>query len=95
MHVDFAGRTKDFERANIVALQHLMVVDRYVKEHKEFIKQKYAGRGQVRTDEDVIKEHNSSFTNWFREKILENPPGSDASEKRNSYSPCHRAPRTT
>ena len=38
-------------------------------------------QGQVRTDEEVIKEHNSSFTNWFRQKVLENPPGSDASEE--------------
>ena len=76
-----AGWSKDFERANLVALQHLTVVDRYVNEHKEFIKQKYAIRGQVRTDEEVIKEHNSSFTNWFRQKVLENPPGSDASEE--------------
>ena len=80
MHVDFAGRTKDFERANLVALQHLQVVDPYVKDHKEFIRKKYADRGQVRTEEDVIKEHNSSFTQWFRQKILDNPPGSDASE---------------
>ena len=80
MHVDFAGRTKDFERANLVALQHLQVVYPYVKDHKEFIRMKYAYRGQVRTEEDVIKEHNSSFTQWFRQKILDNPPGSDASE---------------
>ena len=32
MHVDYAGRSKDFERANLVALQHLSVVDRYVNE---------------------------------------------------------------
>ena len=45
MHVDFAGRTKDFKRTNLVALQHLQVVDPYVEEHKEFIKKKYADRG--------------------------------------------------
>ena len=66
MHVDYAGQTKDFERANLVALQHLQVLDPFVQEHKEFIRKKYADRGQVRTEEDVIKEHNSSFTQWFR-----------------------------
>ena len=45
MHVDYAGRAKDFERANLVALQHLQVLDPFIQEHKEFIRKKYTDRG--------------------------------------------------
>ena len=38
MHVDLEGRLTDFERANLVALQHIDVVDPWVVEHKTFIK---------------------------------------------------------
>ena len=50
MHVDFDGRLTDFERANLVALQHIDVVDPWVVEHKTFIKKTYNDRGQQRTD---------------------------------------------
>src|SRR4051812_25629398 len=55
MHVDFMGRLADFERANLVALQHIDVVDPWVVEHKIFIEKTYNGRGQQRTDRDIIK----------------------------------------
>ena len=41
MHVDFEGRLADFERANLVALQHIDVVDPWVVEHKTFIEKTY------------------------------------------------------
>ena len=82
MHVDFEGRTKDFERANLVALQHLEVVDPYINEHKEFIKKIYADRGrQVPTEAVVMKEHNSGFTRWFRNRVFANPPHGEYSEE--------------
>jgi len=46
MHVDFKGRLADFERATLVALQHIDVVDPWVVEHKTFIAKKYSDRGQ-------------------------------------------------
>ena len=66
MHVDFEGRLADFERANLVALQHIDVVDPWVVEHKTFIGKTYNGRGQQRTDGDIIKEDNSCFTRCFK-----------------------------
>jgi hypothetical protein len=79
MHVDFEGRLADFERANLVALQHIDVVDPWVVEHKTFIEKTYNDRGQQRTDGDIIKEHNSCFTRWFKEKLLSYPLHEDSS----------------
>ena len=45
MHVDFDGQLADFERANLVALQHIDVVDPWVVQHKTFIKKTYNDRG--------------------------------------------------
>jgi hypothetical protein len=81
-HVDFESRSKDYERANLVALQHLQVVDRYIDEHKALIKKSYADRGRpAPREEDVVKEHNSGFTRWFKEKVLANPPQGEYSEE--------------
>ena len=52
MHVDFEGRHADFERANLVALHHIDVVDPWVVQHKTFIEKTYNDRGQQRTDGD-------------------------------------------
>ena len=79
MHVDFEGRLADFERANLVALQHIDVVDPWVVEHKTFIEKTYNDRGQQRTDGDIIKEHNSCFTRWFKQKLLSYPLHEDSS----------------
>jgi ribonuclease HI len=37
MHVDFTGRRADFDRANLVALQHMQLIDPWVEEHKSSI----------------------------------------------------------
>ncbi|KAK1628263.1 hypothetical protein QYE76_002578 [Lolium multiflorum] len=79
MHVDFKGRIADFERANLVALQHIDVVDPWVVEHKTFIAKTYSDQGQQRTDGDIIKEHNSTFTRWFKDKMLTYPIDEDSS----------------
>ena len=79
MHVDFEGRLADFERANLVALQHIDVVDPWVVEHKTFIEKTYNDRGQQRTDGDILKEHNSCFTRWFKQKLLSYPLHEDSS----------------
>ena len=46
MHVNFHGRRADFDRANLVALQHIEVVDRWLGEHKSFIAKKYSDLGR-------------------------------------------------
>jgi hypothetical protein len=42
LHVDDSGRCADFYRANLVALQHLKVVDPWLREHKSMIAKKYS-----------------------------------------------------
>jgi hypothetical protein len=81
MHVEIEGRRADFDRANLVALQHIEVVDPWVVEHKSFIATQLLDRGRTVTDREVIKEHNSGFTRWFKEKLLANPPSEDSSAK--------------
>ena len=73
MHVDYESRRTDFDRANLVALQHLEVVDPWLEEHKSFIAKQYSDRGQKWTDAEIIREHNSRFTHWFKEELLANP----------------------
>ena len=65
MRVDFKGRLADL-RVNLVAVKHIDMVDPCVVEHKTFIEKTYNDRGQQRTDGDIIKEHNSCFTRWFK-----------------------------
>ena len=62
LNVDFQGRPNNFERENLVALQHLTVVDPWLEEHKTLIAKKYSLRGQQRTDAEIIREHNIHFT---------------------------------
>ena len=50
------------------------MVDPWVVEHKTFIEKMYNDRGQQRTDGDILKEHNSTFLQWFKEHIIANPP---------------------
>ncbi|KAK1648778.1 hypothetical protein QYE76_066583 [Lolium multiflorum] len=37
LHVHMSGRTSDFDRANLVALQHIDLIDPWLKEHKTMI----------------------------------------------------------
>ena len=49
LHADFDFRRADFDRANLVALQHLELVDPWVPKHKRLIEKKYSDRGIQRT----------------------------------------------
>jgi hypothetical protein len=69
LHVGAKGRCPDFVRAHLVALQHIELVDPWVEEHKSFVEQKFIDLGQLRKKGDVTREHNSSFTAWFKEKL--------------------------
>ena len=70
----YSDRRNDFDRANLVVLQHLVEVDPFVALHKEIIAKKYRDRGVCRTDAEVTREHNSTFLHWFKEHIIANPP---------------------
>ena len=45
LHVAYSDRRSDFDRANLVVLQHLEEVDPFVALHKEIIAKKYRDRG--------------------------------------------------
>jgi hypothetical protein len=64
------GRHVDFDRAHRVALQHLELIEPWVEEHRSIIEKNYIDLGRPRKNGDVTREHNSSFTRWFREKQL-------------------------
>ena len=75
LHVLNAGRRADFDRANLVALQHITMVEDYCIEHKASIKQKYSDLGRAPpTDAQLLREHNSTFLGWFKKKLQDNPP---------------------
>ena len=54
-------------------LQHLDVLEDFVTLHKETIAKKYRDRGVHMTDAEVLREHNSTFLHWFKERVLANP----------------------
>ncbi|KAK1676979.1 hypothetical protein QYE76_037827 [Lolium multiflorum] len=58
LHVHMSGRTSDFDRANLVALQHIDLIDPWLKEHKTMIEN--SGKPMM-TEAEIYREHNSSF----------------------------------
>ena len=91
MHVDFVDRRADFERANLVALQHMHLVDTWLTEHKTMIR----NMRDNMTEGDVLRAHNSSFAQWFKDQIYANPPPQWPLMTISYYWPCHMAPRPT
>nr|XP_051202093.1 uncharacterized protein LOC127315663 [Lolium perenne] len=81
MHVGIAGRHADFDRAHRVALQHIELVSPWVDKHKSLIEQKFIDLGRPRKTGDVTKEHNSSFTGWFKKRLLESPTPTPSTEE--------------
>jgi len=74
LHVDYSGRRTDFDRANLVVLQHLQLIDPFLALHKDIIEKYHLDLGITKTDAEVTREHNSSFLCWFKEHVLANPP---------------------
>ncbi|KAK1620766.1 hypothetical protein QYE76_026283, partial [Lolium multiflorum] len=74
LHVHMSGRTSDFDRANLVALQHIDLIDPWLKEHKTMIE----NSGKPMTEAEIFREHNSSFARWFKDHIDANPPPMDS-----------------
>ncbi|KAK1650303.1 hypothetical protein QYE76_068108 [Lolium multiflorum] len=81
MHVGIAGRHANFDRAHRVALQHIELVSPWVDKHKSLIEQKFIDLGRPRKTGDVTKEHNSSFTGWFKKRLLESPTPMPSTEE--------------
>ncbi|KAK1670637.1 hypothetical protein QYE76_058796 [Lolium multiflorum] len=75
LHVHMSGRTSDFDRANLVALQHIDLIDPWLKEHKTMIEN--SGKPMM-TEAEIYREHNSSFARWFKDHIDANPPPMDS-----------------
>jgi hypothetical protein len=50
-----------------------------VLEHKSFIEKKFSDTGRWRMKGDITREHNSSFTHWFKEKLLQLHHGNTSS----------------
>ena len=80
LHVDYSDRRNDLDRANLVVLQHIDVVDDYVAQHKETIAKKYRDKGMLKMDDEVTVEHNATFLRWFKQQVLENPPKEGSSD---------------
>ena len=72
--MDYLGRRTDFDRANLVVLQHLQLIDPFLALHKDIIEKYHLDLGITKTDAEVTREHNSSFLCWFKEHVLANPP---------------------
>ncbi|KAK1692077.1 hypothetical protein QYE76_008774 [Lolium multiflorum] len=75
LHVHMSGRTSDFDRANLVALQHIDLIDPWLKEHKTMIEN--SGKPMM-MEAEIFREHNSSFARWFKDHIDANPPPMDS-----------------
>ena len=73
LHVDYSDRRNDFDRANLVVLQHLDVVDDYVAQHKETIAKKYRDKGMLKTDDEVTVEHTPLSCAGLNNKFLKIP----------------------
>ncbi|KAK1685655.1 hypothetical protein QYE76_046503 [Lolium multiflorum] len=73
LHVHMSG--SDFDRANLVALQHIDLIDPWLKEHKTMIEN--SGKPMM-TEAEIYREHNSSFARWFKDHIVANPPPMDS-----------------
>ena len=75
LHVDYAtpNRRNDFDRAHLVVLQHLKVVDPWLQKHIRTIKKKYADRGEHKSEDTIIREHNKHFASWFKKRLKKKP----------------------
>ncbi|KAK1660710.1 hypothetical protein QYE76_048869 [Lolium multiflorum] len=71
LDVDQDDRRTDFNRAHLVALQHMNEVEPWVDQHINMIKSR---ADKPMTEQEVFRAHNSSFASWFKDQIDANPP---------------------
>jgi hypothetical protein len=67
LHVDYSERHADFDRAKLVALHHIELVDPWLLKHKSMNKRKYSNQAKPRTEVEILRDHNSSFIGWFKD----------------------------
>ena len=89
LNVNHSGREADFERANLVVLQHLQIIDPWVIEHKMMIKNEGLQRGWHMLEAEIIREHNSTFVHWFGERFRTNPPPGTIDDAKLIYALAH------
>jgi hypothetical protein len=71
--VNYSGQYPDFDSTKLVALQNIEMVDLWPTKPKAMIVKKYSGLGKLRTEGEIIREHNSSFTCWFKDRVMATP----------------------
>jgi hypothetical protein len=80
MDVDCSGQRADFNRAHLVALQHIEDLKPWVEEHKTMIKN---SARMPMMEEEIFRAYNSSFVRWFKDQINANPPPMTSKSDRN------------
>lgn len=66
VHVNQLNRVDDFVRAHTVVLQHTKVVTPYAKRHIVELKRKYRLLRKNKSNDQIMKEHNRDFLDWFK-----------------------------
>jgi hypothetical protein len=74
LHVDYSERLANFDRAILVALHHIELVDHWLLKHKRMIRRKYSNLDKMRTEAEILREHNLSFVGCFKDRLMDNPP---------------------
>jgi hypothetical protein len=62
-----------------------------VREQKIAIAKKYSDRGKPGTEKEIIRDHNSSFTSWFKDRLMANPPPMTCEEEKLIFALSHGA----
>jgi hypothetical protein len=86
LHVGYSGRRADFDRANLVVLQHIQMVNPWLAKHKTIIAANYLSQ---RTEGEILREHNSSFAQWFKEQLTAKPPPMNSDENKLLFALSH------
>ena len=73
LNVDIKNHRDDFERAHTVVLQHADIISPWLQTQKETLRREHGMVGRQRTEAQIIREHNSKFASWFRERIGDKP----------------------
>ena len=71
--MDIQNRRDDFDRAHTVVLQQADIITPWQQTHKDTLKREHAMAGRQRTEAQIIREHNSKFAAWLKERIREKP----------------------
>jgi hypothetical protein len=58
------------------------MVDTWLAKHKTIIAANYLSQ---RTEGEILREHNSSFTQWFKEQLMAKPPPMNSDKNKLSF----------